>query len=239
MLDFRPPWNDHLPLPWDWSRPLRPARWLCQALPLLLLAGCTVLAPKAGTVNERSSDASEMYAQFQAQVREENVGQQYFYYSRKFKGRYNVWEYSLMVKGDPVIGGLFKRFVLDWPVAEIGYAKDHKTGWILLQHPQLPQYRKVLDTVAEYDEKLKCDQWKIDFSCAKWMGLPDSLEVRLIAEEEEWREKIKQGRGQKGPPKAPPPQPDPQKPAPEESPEEPPTEDPKPEGQPPQEAPHD
>ncbi|GEM_PF-3106527 len=206
MLDFRPTWNDHLPLPWDWSRPLR-------ALPLLLLAGCAVLGPKSGTVDERTSDATEMYAHFQAQVREESIAQQYYFYSKTFKKRYNLWEYSLMVKGDPVIGGLFKRFVLDWPVAEIGYAKDHKTGWILLQHPKFPQYRKILDTVAEYDEKLKCDQWKIDFSCAKWMGLPDSLEVRLIEEEEEWRKKIKEGREKR--------------------------DQPKPEGQAPQEEPHD
>lgn len=194
MLDFRTTRDDHLPLPWDWSRPVR-------ALPLLFLAGCSILGPKSGTVDERTSDASEMYARFREEVREENIAQQYYFYSQTFKKRYNLWEYSLMVKGDPVIGGLFRRFVLEWPVAEVGYAKDRKTGWILLQHPQYPQYRKVLETVAEYDEKLKCDQWKIDFSCAKWMGLPDSLEVRLIEEEERWRQKIKESREKRDKPK--------------------------------------
>lgn len=169
-------------------------------LPLLLLAGCAVLGPKSGSVEDPTTDASEMYARFQQQVREENIGQQYYYYSRTFKKRYNLWEYSLMVKGDPIIAGLFRRFVLDWPVVEVGYAKDRKTGWIKLRHPQFPQYTKILDIVSEYDEKLKRDQWKIDFSCAKWMNLPDSLEVRLIEEEEKWRQKIKEGREKRGRP---------------------------------------
>lgn len=192
MLDFHPRGDDHRRFCRVWSPPVR-------AFPLLLaalLAGC--VGPRAGTREDKTSDAAEMYARFQEEVRGENVAQQYYYYSRTFKKRYNLFEYGLMVNGDPVIGGLFRTFVLDWRVTEVGYARDHKSGWIALEHPKYPQYRKVLDTVAEYDEKLKADQWKIDFGCAKWMNLPDALEARLIEEEEKYREKARKARGTGG-----------------------------------------
>jgi hypothetical protein len=92
--------------------------------------------------------------------------------SKDTKARYQFSHFSLMFEWT-VFGVLIRNMIIYWEVESTKYSRDHEKATLRLRHQRYPSYKKDFTFVYE-------DGWRIDFTLAHILGMPQEDEDMLF-----------------------------------------------------------
>lgn len=167
--------------------------WVILAFLLLICCNGCIFSGLGKDKAESRDTPQETMRVFRKALETRDYSTAYHCLSRNAKTRYQFNHFKMMFEWT-VFGILIKNMVISWEPEHTKYSRDRTEATLRLRHHFYPTYKK--DFFFIYED----DGWRIDFTLARILGIPQEDEDRLFPpqpEEEPKEETMPEERGEK------------------------------------------
>jgi hypothetical protein len=123
----------------------------------------------------QSTDAQKIYSMFSDTINKKDYDTAYQLLSKDTRKRYSGFEFMYMFS-KTLFGKLLRNMVLNWKQEFLTFNEKHSRTKIVIHHPTQTRYKKNIELVREGNE------WKVRFTIAELMDMPESDERYLFPE---------------------------------------------------------